>query len=133
MIKTVSIHFPRVASHKMDQNSGINRARARAHHQTFERGEAHRGVDALAALDGGKRAAVAEMASDDLERSEISLEHLRRPMCAVLVIDAVKSVAADAASFIPLVRERIYLCFERKGAMKAGVENCGLRNIRQHL
>ena len=54
--------------HQVDQNAGIHRARARSHHQTFERREAHRGIDALAVADRGQRTAVAQVAGDHAQR-----------------------------------------------------------------
>jgi hypothetical protein len=40
---------------------------AGAHHQAFQRGQAHGGVDGLAVLDGADGAAVAQVAVDDVE------------------------------------------------------------------
>src|SRR5947209_397928 len=48
-------------------------------------------------------------------------------MPAILVIDAMESVSANAL-FVPGVRARVNLCFVGQSAMKAGVENRNLRN-----
>jgi hypothetical protein len=40
---------------------------AGAHHQPFQRGQAHGGIDGLAVLDGADGATVAQVAVDDVE------------------------------------------------------------------
>ena len=66
-----------------------------AHHEAFERGKTHGRIDAAAFADRRQRAAIAEMASHQM-LTVGAAQQLLRAFCAVLMIDAVKSVAADS-------------------------------------
>src|SRR5579862_3256151 len=51
-------------ANQINQNSGINGAAARAHHDALEWSEAHGCVDALSIPDRGQRSAIPEVACD---------------------------------------------------------------------
>src|SRR5262245_47464226 len=72
------------------------------------------------------------MAAHNLERSLRRSEHLLSALCAVLMIDAVESVAANAA-LEPLIGTRI----DRRGqwhlAVKTGIEDGHLSNSTQKI
>ena len=104
---------------------GIHRARARPHHQPFERREAHRRIDALAVADRGQRTAVAQVAGDHALR--LRAQDFGRPPRDVLVADAVKAVAADAL-LQPVVRAGIDVGGGRQRGVKGGIENRDLRD-----
>ena len=66
-----------VFAHQVSEYAGIDGARTRAHHQAFQRSEAHGGVDAAAVLDGGQRAAVSQMTGYDLQCAQFFAQELR--------------------------------------------------------
>ena len=73
------------------------------------------------------------MAGDYLQRRYIPPKHLSSAVCAVFVIDSVKTVAANASALVPDVRHWIDESFRRQGAVKAGIEYRNLRDIGQQL
>ena len=59
-----------LAAHDVRDDRGVDRTRARAHHQALERREAHGRVDGLAVVHGRDRTAVAQMARDEAQVSK---------------------------------------------------------------
>src|SRR5258708_38894189 len=53
---------------KVNQDTRVNRTGPAAHHESFERGEAHGGIDARSVTDRGQRTSISEMASDQAKR-----------------------------------------------------------------
>ena len=82
---------------QVQEQPGVERARARAHHHALERREAHRRVDAAAVADRGQRAARAEVAGDQPQLVQRPPEQVRGALRGVLVVDAVEAVAAQPA------------------------------------
>ena len=74
---------------------GVDVAGAGAHHQTLERGQAHRRLDRDPAAYGRGRAAVAEVQHDLVQLAEVAAEQLGRRPGDELVRGAVEAVAAD--------------------------------------
>src|SRR5438105_15509206 len=72
------------------------------------------------------------MASNQFERAQVSAYKLRGTGSAILMVDAVESVAVNTA-FEPLIGPRIHNRRPRHSAMKSGVENRDLGNLTQHL
>src|SRR5579863_102038 len=92
--------------HYVSEYPRIDGTGARPHHQPFERSEAHGGIDTLAIPNGGQRATIPQVATYEAERLSLAAHEMRGSPCAVLVIDAVKTVAANSC-LEPIVRTRI--------------------------
>jgi hypothetical protein len=118
--------------HEEGQNSRIDRARACTHHQAVERSESHRGIHAAAAANGRHRTAIAEMAGHQSERPGIFAEQTRGTVGAVLMVDAMESVAPNAA-LEPFIGSGIDSRRSRHLAMKPGIENGNLRNASEKI
>ena len=111
---------------------GVEVAGAGAHRQAVQRGEAHRGIVALAAVDRADRRAVAQMAGDQAQFLERTAEHLGGLLGNILVAGAVEAVAADLVLFIVLVGDRVHVVRLRHGLMERGIEYGDHRNVRAH-
>jgi hypothetical protein len=68
------------------------------HHQAFQRGQAHGGIDGFAVLDGADGAAVAQVAVDDVELFHRLVQLLGGFQADVVVAGAVGAVATDAVT-----------------------------------
>src|SRR5947208_15380731 len=102
----------------MNQNSRVYRTRTRPHHQSFERRETHGGIHALTAINSGQGTAISQVAGDYLQRRYVLPKHLSSAVCAIFVIDSVKTVAANAFPLVPYVRHWIDGSFRRQGPVK---------------
>ena len=83
VVDLVDLHS-RVAIEVQD-DAWVDVAAAGAHDKTLERGEAHRGVDGLAALDCRGRSAVSEVQDYLIQLGGILAEELRDPSRHVFV------------------------------------------------
>ena len=107
---------------QIQKDSGIDRSGASAHHQAFERREAHGGIHAFARR-AWRRATLHFRGGRTISRSDSSApQQLRGAAGCILVIDAVKSVAADAV-IEPFVRAGINIRGGRQGGMESGVKD----------
>src|SRR5262249_19210089 len=107
---------------QIKENAGIDRSRARSHHQSFKRRETHRGINADTIPDCRQGAAVAEMTNNDSQTRKILSHHLGAPLRAKLVIDPVESITMDTLSFVPLIGDRIERRLQWHLAMKRRVK-----------
>src|SRR5439155_16393948 len=96
-----------------------------SHHQSFKRCEAHRGVNAVTFANGRKRTTVAQVAGHQLERYETLVQEFCSALRAILVIDAVESVAANASTE-PFVGTWVYDCWQWHLSMEPRIENSHL-------
>ena len=112
-----------VLVHQVLEDTGVNVAGAGTHGKTGERGEAHGGVDALAAVDRGDGGAVAEVAGDQLELLDGLAEHIGRALGNILVRGAVEAVAADLVLLIVLIGKSIGVSHGRHGLVEGSVEH----------
>src|SRR5882724_10122260 len=62
------------------------------------------------------------MAAYDSQRSQFALQNMRRPLCAIIMIDPVKAIPSNSA-FEPLVWSRINSCSQRQAAVKSSIED----------
>src|SRR5580704_9247939 len=111
--------------HQIREYSRIDGTRACAHHQAFERSEAHGGIDTLAIANGGQRTTISQVTIYEAERIRLATQQMSRAPRAILVIDAVKTVAADSR-LEPIVRPRINCGGERHLFMKTCIEDRNL-------
>src|ERR1044072_950842 len=82
-------------------------AGARAHHQAFERRQAHRVVNAVARAYGRRRAAVAEMQRDDVSLLALQPSKFSVAISDVAVRRAVEAEAAYAVASVQLIGQRV--------------------------
>ena len=69
----------RQSARELEHDAGIEVARARSHHQAFERRHAHAGLDAASLFDGGDAGAAAEVAGNHAKFLRSLLSDARRP------------------------------------------------------
>ena len=81
----ISVRSEVLLLHDVGNDIGVDRAAACSHYHTLERGESHRSVDALAIKDGGNRAAVSDVAGDDLAVIDIQASLLGSTAADVVV------------------------------------------------
>ena len=107
-------------------------AAAGAHRQADQRGEAHGGVHALAAVDRGDGGAVAHVAGDDLELLDRLAHQLRAAGGDVAMARAVEAVAADAVVLVILIRNRVHEGLAGHGLVERGVKHGDHRHVVAH-
>ena len=112
---------------QIEQHSGIDLARPRAHRQPVERGEAHRAFDAAAAGQGAHGRAAAEMRDDHAARRDVRRD-LAQALGDVFVRQPVKPVASDAFG-IEVLGNGVMVGDRAVAAMKRGVEAGDLRQL----
>ena len=117
---------------QVHEHRGVEVARACAHDEALQRGEAHRGVDRAPAVDRGGRGAVAQVQHDELELVERAPEQLGRAARHELVARAVEAVLAHA---VPLGHRAVDRVGEGLGGhrlVERGVEDGHVRHRVQH-
>ena len=97
-----------------------------AHHQTFQRGQTHRGVNALAVADCRNRTTVAQMAGDDVQFFNRLVQHFCGFLSHIVVAGAVETVTTYAVFFVQAVRQGIQVRLFRHSLMERGVEHCNV-------
>ena len=112
---------------QVHEDSRIDGAGARRHHQAFQRRETHGGVDALAVLDRAHRSSASQVANQQAAHLTLS-EQLRRAAGSVLVGQTVEAIAADAVLHQPIVGNSIGIGCRRKRRMKGRIEDSDLRD-----
>ncbi len=118
--------------HDVEQCSGIHIAHACAHHQSLGGGEAHGGVDALAAHDGADAGAVANVAAHDFLLLIVHTEHLAHAARDKAVAGAVEAVAAHVVLAVVLLGQCIAVGGSRHGLVERGVEHGDLGHVGQN-
>ena len=106
---------------------GVQIAAAGAHHQTGQRGHAHRGINDLALIDCGDGGTIAQMAGDQLQALNRLLQKLGGAVADILVARAVEAVAADAVLLIVLIGDGVHISLGGHGGVESRVKD---RNIR---
>jgi len=101
-----------------------------SHHQAFQRGETHRGVDHLAVLDRRHAAAVAEVAGDQRHVFLLLAEEFGGRQRDVTVAGSVESVFSNAVLLVVFVGNRVKIRFGRHGHVELRVEDPHIRNVR---
>ena len=117
----------------VEENCRVEATGAGAHDKAFERGEAHRGIDALAVQDGGAAGAVAEVSRDEAGFFGLGAENLAGFGSHESVACAVGAVTADAVLFIELVRNAVEVSLLRHGLVESRIEHGDLRETREEL
>ena len=132
---TMSLKAARVSCSvraRYGDESGIQIARARAHHQPRRRREAHAGVDALAVAHGGQARAVAKMGEDDPALRGRRIPQACEFFHQIGIRQTVEAVTPDTLRLVA-TRNRQELRDTRHGAMERRVEAGDLRQFRVTL
>ncbi len=100
----------------------IDIAAAARHHQAFQRGEAHRGVQGPPARKGGDRAAAAELQADQPTPAGQLRMQLLPPVQHRLMREAVKPVASNALVGTDVRRDGVFARDAGQTCKKSSVE-----------
>ena len=119
--------------HHERHGRGVDVAATTAHHQTGQRGEAHRGVDHLAVFDGCNGGAVADMAGDDLGLLVVETQKFTGALRHIAVRRTVETVAANVVFGVPFIGHGVEISVVRHRAMESIVEHCHLRHVGHKL
>ena len=111
----------------------VDVAAAGAHHQALERGQAHGGVDGLAAADGRRAAPVAQVQHDQVELLRWPAQHLGGPGAHEAVAGAVEAVAPHLVLVVPLLRDGVAVGDRRHRLVEGGVEDRDLHEAGQRV
>ena len=125
------IHVHVGVTDQVEDHSRIDVAGTAAHHQTLERGQAHRGLDRLAGDLGGGGGAVADVQHDLLEAFGRLADDVRNHGGDELVAGAVGAVTADMVLVGDLLVQRVGAGGLRQLEEEGGIEHEHLRDIRQ--
>ena len=117
----VDVHV--ILIHQVLQDTGVQIAGAGAHGQTGQGGEAHGGVHALAAVDGGDGGTVAQVAGDQLQLLDGLAQHGGGPLGDIFVAGAVEAIAADLVLLVILIGQGIGIGHGGHGLVEGGVEH----------
>ena len=112
---------------QVEHHGRVDVAAAGAHDQPGQRGQAHRGVDAPAAVDGGRAGPVAQVQGDQCELLDRAAEVLGRPPGDVLVRGAVEAEPPDPVAVGQRPGQRVPVGAGRHGPVERGVEHRDLR------
>ncbi len=112
--------------HKVGERTGVDVAHTGAHHQAFDRGEAHRCVDTLAAVYCSDRAAVAYVAGNNAGLFGVDAQDFAHAACHVAVACAVEAVSAYTVLGIIFIGKRIQECLGGHGLVECSVEHAYL-------
>src|SRR5689334_15907384 len=98
-----------------------------AHHQAFERRQAHRGVDRLSGSNRRRRASITEVKRDHICLIGSEVPDLTIAIGDIAMRCSVKTVTTSSITAIELIRNRVEICAFRKRLMKRGIEHRDLR------
>ena len=116
---------------EMEHDSGIERARSRAHAESVERREAEAAVDAPAAFQRAQARAASQVRDDHAAGGNLRSD-TRQNRRDVLVREAVETVSLNPRR-ADVGRQRHEIDDRPVAAMKAGIEARDLRHVRQAL
>lgn len=96
--------------------------RTGTHDQTFQRGQAHRGVNAFTVADSRNGTTVAQVAGDDVQFFYRFVQHFCRFLGYIEVAGAVRAVTTDAVLFVQVVRQGVEVRLFRHSLVERGVK-----------
>ncbi len=108
---------------QVEDDRRVDITRASTHHQTFQRGQTHRGINAFAVTDSRNGTAIAEVASDDVHFFYRLVQHFRGFLRHVEVAGAVRAIAANAVLFVQFVRQGVEVRLFRHGLVERGIKH----------
>src|SRR4028119_1025867 len=112
----------------MNYDTRIDRTRATSHHQTIQGRKTHRRVNTPAAANRRQRTSVSQMTANQPQMGQIAVENLSGPARAILMANAVKTVAANPV-FQPFVGAGINKGGGWQLRVKSCIKYCYLRHI----
>ena len=125
------IHIHVGVTDQVEDDGRIDIAGTATHHEAFERGQAHGGLDRLAGDLRGSGSAVADMQHDLLEAFSRLADNVRHHGGDELVGGAVGTVTADVVLVGDFLVQRVGACSLRQLEEEGGIEHEDLRNVRQ--
>ena len=127
------LQAPAQGARQVTMQVGVDIAAAGAHHQAFQRGQAHAGVAALAVDDGAGGAAVAQVRREPAAGGIGHPSHLRGALADVAVAGAMEAVAAHTVLAVQLLRHRVAIGVLGQALVEGGVEYRDLRQLGEQL
>ena len=129
----IDLRWSKVFGFFQKRNDGrVDGATTRAHHKAVERSESHRRVNGDAVVDSRNRAAVAQVACDDLQ----IFDWLPHEGCAALrdiaMRRSMRAVFANLMLLAQFVWQRIHVRRRRERLEERRVENGHLRHVGSH-
>ena len=112
---------------QIEDDSGVEHARACSHRKTIDGGEAHGIGNAAAPIDGAHAGAVAEMSNDELGVGAIR-RHARQGRNNIFIGKAVEAIAPYALRR-EFTRQRVLLSDRRLGSVEGGIKAGDLRHF----
>ena len=106
----------------MEDDCRVDVAGAGTHHQTFQRRQPHRGINAFTVTDSGNRTTVAEVAGDDVQLFHRLVQDLSGFLSHIEVAGAVRAVTTNAMLFVQAVRQGVEIGFFRHGLVERRIE-----------
>jgi hypothetical protein len=128
-VELVHVHVG--VADQVEDDGRIDIAGTSTHHEAFERGQAHGGLDWLAGNFGGGGSAVADMQHDLLEAFSRLTDDARHHGGDELVGGAVGAVTADVVLVGDFLVQRVGACGLRQLEEEGGIEHEDLRDVRQ--
>ena len=115
-------------SHKIRNDSGVDRSASCTHHNALCRSNAHGCIIALTALDCSEGSAVTEVAGYDVALISRLAEHSDSALRNVLVRCTVEAVATHLVLLIVLVRNSVHIRGSGHCLVEGSIKYCYLRN-----
>ena len=107
---------------QVEDDRRIDITRTGTHDQTFQRGQAHRGVNAFTVADSRNGTTVAQVAGDDVQFFYRFVQHFCRFLGYIEVAGAVRAVTTDAVLFVQVVRQGVEIRLFRHSLVECGVK-----------
>ena len=124
-------HRPAQLAMQVGMQAGVHVAAAGAHHQAFQRGKAHAGIQALVVPHGAGGAAVAQVSGKPAACATAA--QLASALANKGVAGTVETVAANAVLGIQRFRQCIAIGAGRQRLVERRIEHGHLRQVRKHL
>ena len=118
--------------HDGEHHRSIEVACACAHHKSFERGESHGGVDALAVVYCRNGSSVADVAGDDFLIFRLSTQHFAHALGDEAVTGAVSTPTTDVHFLVVVVRHGIHIGVSWHRLVERSVEHKDVGHVFYH-
>ncbi len=116
-------------AHDVEGDGRVAVSRPGSHDKALERGEAHRGVEGAAVLDGVDRRAVPDVGDDEVRLEGILAEEDGGALGRVEEGRSVEAVPAHGEFLVPFVGQGVEVAFGGHGLMPGCVDDRGMGNV----
>ena len=120
-VDSVNAHAQRVV--QVEDDRRVDVTGTCTHHQTFQRGQTHGGINTFTVTDSRNRTAVAQVASDDVQFINRFVQHFCRFLSYEEVAGTVRAVTTNAVFFVQAVRQGVEVRFFRHSLMERSVKH----------